>query len=200
MAKPIVVERILRSRFENDDKLHAGERAKTEKLRATLLAAAPEGAASSASDALYSERLGLLKTAGFGSTSELSWKLTPRPAEAQGTPATAAPPSTPTQNTAKGGVYSIEATAQIAQVLSPSARPGGPAQAENYFEDLPRELQPLLNAQLEKSGAVSAVVETAQGFLLYLGKNRTREALLAAVFSLPKRSYDEWLAAQPEAG
>ena len=63
-----------------------------------------------------------------------------------------------------------------------------------YFEDLPSDLQNVLRAQLLKPGDVGAVIETPQGFLLYLAKERTSEKLSVAVLSLPKRSYEEWLA------
>ena len=38
VAKPIVVERLLRNRFENDDQLHAPQRREAEKVREQLLA------------------------------------------------------------------------------------------------------------------------------------------------------------------
>ena len=40
VAKPIVVERLLRNRFENDDQLHAPQRHQVEQVRAQLLAVA----------------------------------------------------------------------------------------------------------------------------------------------------------------
>src|SRR6266850_7728603 len=44
VAKPIVVERLLRERFENDDKLHASQRVQVEKFRNELLTAKRNGA------------------------------------------------------------------------------------------------------------------------------------------------------------
>ena len=44
-AKPIVVERLLREKFDNDDALHAQQRRQTEQARGALLAAKKDGAA-----------------------------------------------------------------------------------------------------------------------------------------------------------
>ncbi len=65
-----------------------------------------------------------------------------------------------------------------------------------YFEDLPPELQKVLRVQLRKAGDVTAVVELPGGFVLYLAKEKSAETLAVAVFSMPKRSYEEWLAEQ----
>jgi hypothetical protein len=65
-----------------------------------------------------------------------------------------------------------------------------------YFEDLPAELQRVLRAQLRQPGDVSAVIETPGGFLLYLAEARSDAALTVACLSLPKRSYEQWLAEQ----
>ena len=43
----------------------------------------------------------------------------------------------------------------------------------------------------------TAVLQTPVGFLVFLAKDRTAETLSAISLSIPKRSYDEWLAAQP---
>jgi hypothetical protein len=47
---------------------------------------------------------------------------------------------------------------------------------------------------LKKPGDVSGVIEMPGGFLVFLAKARSAEALSAASVSIPKRSYDEWLA------
>ena len=88
----------------------------------------------------------------------------------------------------------MEATAQLAQALTP---PPGGKDEKLYFEDLDPELQQVLRVQLQKPGDVSAVIETPRGFLVFLAKEKSAEALTAASLSIPKRSYEEWLAQQP---
>ena len=195
MARPIVVERILRERFDNDDKLHAPQRQAMDALRSELLAAKKEG---KPADALL---LQIKESANAKSAevSETEWLLTPRPLE-EVAPAKPVQPSAATTGNAKGGAYSVEATAQVAQVLSSPEKntPGNEEKRKSYFEELPGELQNVLRAQLRQPGDVSAVVEMPGGFTLYLAKEKTAAQLAVAVVSLRKRSYEEWLAKQPE--
>lgn len=166
-ARPLVVERLLRARFENDEALHAARRHEAEQARASLLAKKP-----------------------VKDLSEVTWQLTPRPANDQPAPATA---STPTKISARSSAYTNEATVQIAQVLS------SPAEEKNqkkYFEELDHELQKVLQAQLKKPGDVSAVIETPGGYLVFLAQEKTATTLSAATFSLPKYSLEEWLTRQ----
>lgn len=188
MAQPIVVERTLRARFENDDKLHASERGKMEAVRTSLL---------KGGSVAYADRLGLLKAAKLGDVPEVTFQMTPRPES--DTPA-AAPnaPSPPTEVKARSSAYSIEATAQVAQVLASPGKSTLERERTLYFEDLPSDLQNVLRAQLQKPGDVSAVIETTQAFLLYLAKDRTAYTLAVSVLSVPKRSYEEWLASAPD--
>lgn len=169
MARPIIVERELRRRFDDDDQLHAPQRRQTEQARASLLAKQP-----------------------IKDMHDVTWQLTPRPEGGQREP-TAPPPQT--KGVAKSGAYSVEATAQIAQTLTP---PPGERDHKLYFEDLEPELQKVLRVQLQKPGDVSAVFEAPGGFLLFQAKARSAETLTAASLSIPKRSYEEWLAQQPE--
>ncbi|MCX6968264.1 MAG: hypothetical protein NTZ46_10920 [Verrucomicrobia bacterium] len=67
-----------------------------------------------------------------------------------------------------------------------------------YFEDLPGKLRNALRVQLCKPGDVSEVIEMPEGFAVYLAKEKTASQLVAAVFSLPKISYEDWLANQPQ--
>lgn len=83
-----------------------------------------------------------------------------------------------------------------AQILS-SPHAGGKDQ-KFYFEELPGELQNVLRIQLRQAGDVSAVIETPGGFLLYLAKEKTDALLRVGGLSLPKRSYEHWLAEPPE--
>jgi hypothetical protein len=184
MARPIVVERTLRTRFENDDKLHFAEREKVEALRSTML---------KERDGTYSSRLALVKAAGLGDAPELTWQLAPRPAN-DPSPAPPDAPSSPTEIKARSSAYAIEATAQVAQVVASPGKSELETKRTLYFGELPTDLQNVLRAQLRKPGDVSAVIETGQGFLLYLAKERTGETLAVVVLSLPKRSYEEWLA------
>ena len=70
------------------------------------------------------------------------------------------------------------------------------AERKQYFEDLPDELRRVLRVQLRRAGDVSAVIEAPGGFLLYVAEARTETALTVACLSLPKRSYEQWLAEQ----
>ena len=54
----------------------------------------------------------------------------------------------------------------------------------------------MLRVQLRRPGDVSAVIETPGGFLLYVTKEKTDAVLSVAGLSLPKRSYEQWLAGQ----
>jgi hypothetical protein len=169
-AKPILVERLLHSKFDNDDDLHAGIRHECEQARYALLAAKTNGA-----DA--AQLLAQLKHAWSNAVTETTWQMTTRPA------ATNAPAADEIEIKRRFG--------PDAQIIS------SPHDAESdrnfYFGDLPGDLQKVLGAQLRKPGDVSAVIETPSGFLLYLARERTDRTLSAAVLSLPKRSYEEWL-------
>ena len=186
MARPIVVERALRARFENDDKLHAPQRRSADAMRAAMLAT--DGSA-------FAQRLSVLQKCRDGEVQEQVWTLTPRPAA--DIPPVPAPAAQPTSATARGGIYTNEATAQIAQVLS-SPEHGADAKRTFYFEDLDAQMQKILRAQLRASGDVSAVLETPVGFLLFLAKEKTDASLSAAILTIRKRSYESWLAEQPE--
>lgn len=188
VARPIVVERILRARFENDDALHAPQRKVAEELRAQLLAAAP------------AVRVELLKATKEGLTHEVTWQLTPRPNE-DALAKSATPPAAPTKGSATSATYSVEATVQVAQVLGAPESAGGNSGVEReqkfYFEDLEPELQNVLRVQLGQPGAISAVIETPTAFLVFVAKAKTPVELSVASFNLPKRSYEEWLEQQP---
>lgn len=170
MAWPIIVDRALRLRFDNDDELHAVQRREAGQARASLLA-----------------------SQSVKGMQEVTWQLMPRPEEEKSTPAVQ--PALQTQSVAKSGPYSVEATAQVAQMLGPQ---GGGRDRKFYFDDLDPELQNVLRAQLQKPGDMSAVIETPAGFLVILAKEKTAETLTVASLSIPKRSYEEWLAQQPK--
>ena len=191
-ARPLIVERKLRQKFENDDKLHAPQRAQTDEIRKKILAAKEPA-----------RRLEILKA--NKNATEVTWQLGARsaavarvgnpgpgsPNQSQSGPASIAPAKV----IAKSASYSTEATAQLAQVLS---APGRPRDTKHYFEDLEPELQNVLRAQLQKAGDVSAVIETPTTFLLFVAKDKTKDALSVASLTIPKQSYDEWLNQQSE--
>ena len=187
VARPIVVERTLRARFENDDALHAPQRKAAEELRAQLLAAAA------------GDRVDLLRSAKTGSVNEVTWQLTPRPAD-DSAPKSPGASATPVKGRAASAAYSVEATVQVAQVLgAPEAaggKPGVEREQKFYFEVLDPELQNVLRAQLGQPGDVSAVIETPGAFLVFVAKAKTPAELSVSSFNLPKRSYEEWLAQQ----
>jgi len=195
VAKPIVVERELRARFDNDDQLHAPQRRAAEKIRARMLAARTNSAS-------FDQLLTLLKEAGAGTVNEVTWQLAPRESDqvasaakpANGRDAPISVPPAVSQVKASGGPYSVEATAQIAPGL---ASPGQLSTARQFhFEDLPGDLQKVLGTQLQKSADVSAVIETPGSFLLFLAKARTAATLSAVSLAIPKRSYEQWVAEQ----
>jgi len=183
MARPIVVERTLRARFDNDDNLHAPQRRQADAARNAALAAKPQGAAAQ-QEALKP----------YGEVHATTWKLGPRPPDAA-PPAPANPPP-PTKATASGGMYSVEATAQMTQPLSsPAAKEA--AGRDLYFDDLDPELRKVLAAQLKQAGDVSAVIEMPAGFVVFAATAVTPESVSAVSLFLPKCNYDEWLNQQP---
>jgi hypothetical protein len=188
VARPVVVERLLRARFENNDRLHAPQRREAEAIRQRLLATVEAG---------FAPRLVVLKEAHAGEvTGPVKWEFTPRPAGEGATAATI--PAGPTSAKATAGLYTNEATAQVSQVLSSQNAARDAEAGKLYFEDLPAELQTVLRLHLRQPGDVSAVIETRDAFQVYLGQERTANSLTATICTLRKRNYEEWLAAQPE--
>ncbi len=184
MARPILVERFSVRNSRTIPRWHAPLRAAADKVRQKVLAAQET-----------KERIALLKGNKDAKFNETAWQLTPRPAETAAEKSKSVPQTTaPTKAAVASESYSIEATAQVAQVLTP---PDKDADNKIYFEDLEPELQNVLRAQLQKPGDVSALVETPGAFLLFVAKEKSATELSVASFSLPKRSYDEWLSQQP---
>jgi hypothetical protein len=132
---------------------------------------------------------------------EVTWQLTPRTeaetaklAERNPTVATQATPGT-----AKSANYSVEATAQVSQVVAaPEGAGREPEKQKHYFEDLDPQLQNVLRVQLQKPGDVSAVIEMPAGFVIFQARERSATELSATSHSIPKRSYEDWLARQPD--
>jgi hypothetical protein len=174
-AKPILVERELRQRFDNDDALHAPQRREVEQARHELLVARTNGASPA-------QLLARFLRAHTNLVTETTWQL-------------GAPPE---EKSAAPSADEIEIKKRFgpeAQILS-SPHAGPDKERKIYFEELPAELQKVLRVQLRRAGDVSAVIETPGGFLLYLAKEKTEAVLSVAGYSLPKRSYEGWLAEQ----
>ena len=174
VAQPIVVERLLRERFENDDKLHAPERRQAEEARGSLLKAQQEGAP-------LAKQLGVLKQGHTNEVTETTWTL-------------GAPPQDKTGPENRDEIEIKKRFGEKAQIIASPAS----EKRKSYFEDLPPRLQEVLRVQLRRAGDVSAVIETPSSFLLYVAKERTPETLAVAALTIPKRSYEQWLTEQKE--
>ena len=61
-------------------------------------------------------------------------------------------------------------------------------------------MQSVLRTQLRQAGDISAVIEMPGGFLLYLCEEKTAQTVAVAALSVPKGSYEAWLAEQIGAG
>jgi len=186
VAKPIVVDRELRQRFGNDDRLHALPREQAETVRRRLLTARQPGNSPTTF-------LQTLEETKVGTVREVTWQLGARP---EVTPAPA-PVASPMPLKARSGRYSLDATAQFAQPLS-TVQPPEEQRQKFYLEDLSLELRNILLPQLQEPGDVSAVIETPGSFLIFVTTARTPELLSAAAVSIPKRSFEQWLAEPKE--
>ncbi len=193
-AKPFLVERLLRDKFDNDEALHAAQRHESERVREQLLqavaadvsrrtnsSASSERRLTSAATAdAMAKRLALLNGSHSNEVSETTWQLGARPAE------TNAPATDELEIKQRFGP-----NAQLISSPHPAER-----DRKQYFEDLPGELQGVLRLQLRQPGDVSAVIEAPGAFLLFVAKEMTDTALTVACLSLPKRSYEQWLSEQ----
>ena len=189
VAKPIVVDRELRRRFENDDRLHGAQRKQVETAREKILPAQRKENPRAAV-------LNAIKECTGGTVSGVTWQLGLRPDVAQSAnPPT--PVASPLAVKARSSKYSLDATAHFAQSLSPAERPSEPAD-KSWFESLSPVLRDLLRAQLKKRGDVSAVIETPEGFLLFVAHERTEKSLRAAALSVPKISFEQRSSARIE--
>ena len=131
-------------------------------------------------------RAALLAGKAVAHSREIEWQLTPRvpfcvlkvPAPAQPIPD-----------------FTVDPAVQFERALASTefARIG---QGPLYFSEIDPELLAVLRAQLRKPGDVSAVIEMRGGFLVFAERHRTSETLTTSSLSIPKRSYDVWLAEQ----
>ena len=174
VVKPLLVDRLLRDHFENDEPVHAPQRSQMEAVRERLCTGQQRG--------LSIERLvEILKQAKPDQVTEAVWQLGARPSALPSIPPTAP------------GVVGTREEAKPA--LAPSPSEGDTA---FYFEDLPVPLRKVLRVQLSKAGDFSAVIELRSRFNLYLATEKNRDALRVAVLSIPKLALEEWLAKQSD--
>lgn len=168
VAKPIIVERLLRLKFHQDELIHGMERQKAITNRRSLQAG--------------SEIEGM---------EELTLWLGSRPPEAS-TPTPDIPPSTANSSAAS---YTNEATAQFAKVLGGSEQ--APKDSKRYFSDLDPELANVLKKYLQQPGDISPIIENPSGFTIYRAIEITDTHWRIDSVFIQRKSYDEWLASQP---
>ena len=183
LARPLLVERLLHARFDNDDSLHAAQRCLADAARRAALLAQPAGPAA---------QLAAWRAGKAGVFAETTWQLTAGTAGTKPEPGPPLAPPPAIDHTASGN-YSVQATARILQL------PAAPASEKASFEDLAPEWKNVLRAQLQKPGDVSAVIEMSTGFVIFFVREKTAEALSVCSLSIGKRSYEDWLAEQPDA-
>jgi hypothetical protein len=112
VAKPIVVDRELRRRFENDDRLHGAQRKQVEAARDKILALQRK-------ENPWEAVLNAIKETTGGTVSDVRWQLGRRPEEAQSlNPRT--PVEAPLLVKAQSSKYSLDATATFARPVSPA--------------------------------------------------------------------------------
>ena len=193
-----MVERLLRERFDDDDRLHASQRREAEEVRQQLLAACGHRGHEDSSP----------------KPEIRNWSEPPhvRCYERCGGAASGSTQARPFQRSKcddvatrhareeKPGAKAPDAV-EISQRFGPNAQflsspPTGGKERKLCFADLPTELQRVLRVHLRQPGDVSAVIETPLGFLVYLCQEKTSETLRVAMLSLPKCSYEQWLAEQ----
>jgi len=192
VARPQVVERELRTRFANDDSLHQSHRRRAAAARERLLSMAREGRP-------LSDRRAVLGTEADprAPVQDIRWQRRPRPDNDGGRPSSEGrEPHPASRSTA--GAYRIEATARLTPTPLPGGRAGESESNVQYLADLHPDLQSVLSRSLQGPGDVSPVIEMPSAFLVYLAIEVSPHELAAAVLSIPKLEYREWLEGQPE--
>ncbi len=185
LAKPIVVERELRGRFKDDRNLHAAARARAQSVRESLLRGRRDGLSAD-------EMGGRIREDERVEVTTLRWRLGQPPSGQADTPLHV---GGTTEGQSSAGPYTLVVTVGLARASAPVS---AVTETVPFFHELPAELQRVLAAQLRERGDVSAVIETPEGFLVYLATRRTPDELAVTCFHSPKLSYEDWLAAQPD--
>ena len=169
-ARPVLVERLLRDKFENDEALHAAIRRECERVRSALLSARNNGANPA-------QLLAQLKQANPNAVMETSWQLGKRPVE------TSAPTAEEIEIKQRFG-----ASAQMLSAPRGIAREGQilfPGAAGRTAEPAAGAVAP---ARRRERGD-----RDARGFRLYVASQTSEQTLSTACLSLLKRNYEEWL-------
>ena len=167
VAKPIIVERLLRLKFYQDKAIHAAEREK----------------------AIFSRR-SLEADKKLVGTEVQTWLLGDRPIEASAT----TPNIQPSTANSSAPSYSNQATAQLAQVIGGAGQEQ--KDTKQYFSDLDPELAAVLKKHLEKPGDVSPIIESTSGFSIYQAREMTADHWKVEVVFIPRISYDDWIKSQ----
>jgi hypothetical protein len=159
VAKPLVVERELRDRFENDDALHAPQRREMESIRQKLLRQKATGA-------VLEQLLAEFKRDRTNQITETTFQLSAK---------------------------WTEKLADSDLMTTPHK-----SKREVRFDELPRQLQQVLRAQLRQAADISAVIEMPDAFALYVAREKTGETLTVLICSIPKQSLEQFVAEQTE--
>lgn len=175
-ARPILVERLLREKLDNDDTLHAPQRRAAD--RDAQRTARREA-----------ERRQCCKGAGAA-------EAQPCRRRDRNHLATRRAPRRKARHRNRRRDRNQEFFGPDAQLLSsPQAADG--KERKFYFADLPGELQNVLRVQLRQAGDVSAVIEMPGGFLLYVAREKTDAVLsVAPACPCPSATSEQWLEEQ----
>lgn len=175
VARPIVVDRLLAEHFAKDSTVHGPIVEKIQARRQALLALSAE------------ERVSRPATqVTFDLTDSESAETKPRPL------VSSTPP--PVKGTSASPNYSVEATMQVAQVLSPGGdEPAAKDAPRQPISRLDPEIQAVLKQTLQQPGDVTPVIETATHILFYVAIRRDENTLETQVLAEAKLSLDAWL-------
>ena len=181
VARPIVIDRLLTAHFADDATVHGPLAEKVKAQREALLASSAE------------ERIARSKQHS-ADTSQVTFDLTANASvQAEPTPVVSSNPQ-PVKGTAASTNYSVEATTQVAQVLSSGGeQPAAKNATLHPITDLHPEIQTVLKQSLNQPGDVTPVIETATHILLYLAISRDEKTLETQVLAQAKLSLDAWL-------
>ena len=181
VARPIVIDRLLTAHFASDAAVHGPLAEKVKAQREALLAASAE------------ERIARSKQHS-ADTAQVTFDLTADAAvQAESAPLVSSTPQ-PVKGTAASTNYSVEATTQVAQMLSSGGeQPAAKSATRHPITDLHPEIQAVLKQSLHQPGDVTPVIETATHILLYLAISRDEKTLETQVLAQAKLSLDAWL-------
>ena len=163
VIKPIIVERLLRENFYRDKSIHAAERTKAISMREILA-----------------------KNKKPEGVQEVTWLLKKKP-EAENKKIN----FTPSTSKSKTASYTNEGAAQVAQIIGGDEK--NPKDENVYFEDIDAELANALRQNLHKTGDMSPIIETVDGFSIYKMNMMTADFWKIDFVFIPRKSYEKWL-------